>query len=418
MEINREKYLLKLINSEKNGLIKVITGIRRSGKSFLLNELFYKYLLNDKKIPKDHIIKMSFDETENDKYLDPHELIRYIKERIKDNNDYYILLDEIQFVDKFEGVLNTLINMKNVDTYVTGSNSKFLASDLITEFRGRSYDIHMMPLSFSEFFHQYNGTQYEAWNEYMTYGGLPLILSFNTDEEKSNYLKQLFYETYFKDIIERNNLQKDEILERLVDILASSVGSLTNPYNISKTFNSFGIKDINNKTISAYIDYLIEGYVIHRVDRYDVKGRKYISTPSKYYFSDVGLRNARLNFRQFEENHLMENIIYNELLYRGYNVDVGVVELNVTDNNNNNIRKQLEIDFVCNLGSKRYYIQSAFSIPDEIKMKQEKESLIRVKDSFKKIIVQKDDIKPWRTEEGILVMGIQEFLLNQNSLDL
>ncbi len=415
-EIKRDIYLNKLIERKENDMIKVITGIRRCGKSYLLFKLYYDYLLSVG-VDKSRIIKIELDSEEYEELTDAKKLGAYVREQIKDSGMYYVFLDEVQFVEGFERVLNGLNRISNLDIYVTGSNSKFLSTDILTEFRGRGDEVRVYPLSFSEFVSAFEGDKEEAWNEYFTYGGLPLILSRRTDEQKSKYLNDLFEKVYFADIIERNNLQKDNVLEALVNILASSVGSLTNPTNIANTFESNGIKGVSDKTISLYINYLLEAFLINKAERYDIKGKKYISTPSKYYFSDVGLRNARLNFRQQEENHIMENIIYNELLVRGFNVDVGIVEHNVSENGKN-IRKQLEVDFVCNQGSKRYYIQSAFAIPDEKKMNQEKNSLIRIGDSFKKIIVVKDNIKLWRTEEGFLVIGIQEFLLNQNSLDL
>ena len=415
-EIKRDLYLNKLIERKENDMIKVITGIRRCGKSYLLFTLYYNYLLSIG-IDKSRIIKVDLDSEEYEDLLDAKKLGAYVREQIKDDDMYYVFLDEVQYVGGFEKVLNGLNRISNLDIYVTGSNSKFLSTDILTEFRGRGDEVRIHPLTFSEFSNGFDGTKEEAWNEYVTYGGLPLILSKKGDEQKSKYLNDLFEKVYFADIIERNHLQKDEGLETVVNILASSVGSLTNPTNIANTFESKGIKGLTNKTISLYIDYLLEAFMINKAERYDIKGRKYISTPSKYYFSDIGLRNARLNFRQQEETHLMENIIYNELLVRGFNVDVGIVEHNITENGKN-IRKQLEVDFVCNQGSKRYYIQSAFAIPDEAKMNQEKSSLVKIGDSFKKIIVVKDNIKLWRNDDGILIIGIQEFLLNPNSLDL
>ena len=415
-EIKRDIYLNRLIERKENDMIKVITGIRRCGKSYLLFKIYYEYLLSIG-VDKSRIIKIELDSDEYEDLTDAKKLGAYIREQIKDDNMYYVFLDEVQFVDGFEKVLNGLNRISNLDIYVTGSNSKFLSTDILTEFRGRGDEVRVYPLNFTEFVSGFKGSVDDAWNEYFTYGGLPLILSRKTDEQKSKYLNDLFEKVYFADIKERNNLQKDNVLEAIVNILASSVGSLTNPTNIANTFESNGIKGVSDKTISLYINYLMEAFLVNKSERYEIKGKKYISTPSKYYFSDVGLRNARLNFRQQEENHIMENIIYNELLVRGYNVDVGIVEHNVTENGKN-IRKQLEVDFVCNQGSKRYYIQSAFAIPDEQKMEQEKNSLVKIGDSFKKIIVVKDNIKLWRTEEGILVIGIQEFLLNPNSLDL
>lgn len=410
--INRDDYLNKLISRRENGMIKIITGIRRCGKSFMLDPIFKNYLLKEG-IKENHIIKVDLDNIENEKYLDPHELNNYIKSKIKDNDMYYILIDEIQKVRNFEAVLNGFLSQRNLDVYVTGSNSKFLSSDIITEFRGRGDEIRIFPLSFLEFYSAYKGEKELAWNEYLTYGGMPLILSQKTDEQKSKYLMNLFELTYKRDIIERNTITKIDILDSLINILSSSVGSLTNPQKIYNTFISNGVTDLSKNTITSYLDYLLDSFLIEKVDRYDVKGKKYIQTPQKYYFADVGLRNARLNFRQQEENHIMENIIYNELLIRGYNVDVGVVEVR-----EGNVRKQLEVDFVCNLGSKRYYVQSALNIDTPEKTLQETKSLNNIGDSFKKIIVVKDNIKLWRNDQGIVIMGIQEFLLNKNSLDL
>lgn len=410
--IERNDYLDKLIARRENGLIKILTGIRRCGKSYMLDPIFKDYLINSG-VDEDHIIKLDLDNIKNEKYLDPIELTNYIESHITDDNIYYILLDEIQRVKKFEAVLNGLLHKRNLDIYVTGSNSKFLSSDIITEFRGRGDEIRIFPLTFHEFYSAYEGNKQEAWNEYITYGGMPLILKQKTDEQKSKYLISLFDMTYKKDIIERNNIDKDDVLDTLINILSSSVGSLTNPQKIYNTFLGNGVTDVSKNTVTTYLDYLLDSFLIEKAERYDVKGKKYIQTPQKYYFADIGLRNARLNFRQQEENHLMENIIYNELLVRGYNVDVGVVEIR-----ENNIRKQLEVDFVCNQGSKRYYIQSALNIDTKEKAIQETKSLNNIGDSFKKIIVVKDNIKLWRDEYGIVIMGIQEFLLNKNSLDL
>lgn len=411
-EIKREIYLNKLIERKENNLIKIITGIRRSGKSYLLDPIFKKYLLSIG-IKEDHIIKIDLDLRSNKKFLDPDYLDNYIRDSIKDNDMYYCLLDEIQNVPDFESVLNGFLKIPNLDVYVTGSNSKFLSSDIITEFRGRGDEIRVFPLTFSEFTTAYNGTKEEAWKSYMMFGGLPLILNQKTDEQKRNYLISLFNTTYLRDIIERNNINRIDVLDSLINLLASSIGSLTNPKKISDTFTSNNFKDVSINTINSYLNYLIDAFLIEKVERYDVKGKKYISTPSKYYFSDIGLRNARLNFRQVEENHIMENIVYNELLTRGYTVDVGVVELR-----ENNTRKQLEVDFICNQSYKRYYIQVALNLDTREKTLQEEKSLMNIGDNFKKIIVVKDNIIKWYTEEGILVIGIQEFLLDKNSLDL
>lgn len=411
-EIKRDVYLNKLISRKENGLIKIITGIRRCGKSYLLDPLFKNSLL-ESGVEPEHIIKLELDKEENAKYRDSHELNEYIKSQIKDKDMYYILLDEIQMVRGFESVLNSFLYERNLDVYVTGSNSKFLSSDIITEFRGRGDEIKVFPLSFAEYVKAFKGDKQDAWNEYVLYGGLPLILSKKTDEEKSKYLKDLFDQTYIKDIIERNSIQRVDILDSIINMLASSVGSLTNPKKIYDTFVSNGEKEISSNTVNSYIKYIEDSFIVNKSDRYDVKGKKYIQTPQKYYFSDIGLRNARLNFRQQEENHIMENIIYNELLLRGYNADVGVVELR-----EGNQRKQLEVDFVCNLGNKRYYVQSALNLDTREKTIQEERPLMNINDNFKKIIVVKDTMKHWITEEGILVIGIQEFLLDKNSLDL
>lgn len=410
--IKRDIYLNKLINKKENGLVKVVTGIRRSGKSYLLNELFVEYLKKTG-VPKDHIIKLALDTEKNKKYHDSKLLNEYIFSNIKDNGMYYVILDEIQLVDGFEFVLNGLLYEKNVDVYVTGSNSKFLSSDIITEFRGRGDQVKVFPLSFSEFVSAFDGDRYDAWREYVTYGGLPLILSRKTDEEKSLYLKEEFEKTYIKDIVERNNVQRIDALDSIVNMLASAVGSLTNPKKIYDTFKSNGEKDLSLNTINSYIKNIEDSFIVNKSNRYDIKGKKYIQTPQKYYFTDIGLRNARLNFRQQEENHLMENIIYNELLIRGYNVDVGVVEVRESSQ-----RKQLEVDFVCNQGNKRYYVQVALNLDTAEKTIQESRPLNNIRDNFKKIIVVKDNIKLWRNEDGILIIGVQEFLLNKDSLDL
>ena len=410
--VKRDLYLQKLINRKENGLIKVVTGIRRCGKSYLLDPIFKEYLL-DSGVSEDHIIKMELDKRENAKYLDPDELDKYIRSKIIDEKMHYIILDEIQLVPKFESVLNGFLYEKNMDVYVTGSNSKFLSSDIITEFRGRSDQIRVFPFSFKEFYSNYSEDKFAAWDEYVMYGGMPLILERKTEEDKAQYLKSLFSQTYIKDIIERNNIQRIDVLDTIINIMASSVGSLTNTKKIYDTFISKGQKDVSLNTINSYVNNIEDTYIVNKSERYDIKGKKYISTPAKYYFTDVGLRNARLNFRQVEETHLMENIIYNELISRGYNVDVGVVEIREGD-----VRKQLEIDFVCNLGSKRYYIQSALSLPDREKTVQEEKPLLHIDDNFKKIIIVKGSFKPWYSEEGILILSIFDFLLDEKSLDL
>lgn len=411
-EIKRDLYLDRLINRKENGLIKVVTGIRRCGKSYLLDPLFKNYLL-DNGVKEDHIIKLELDKKENEKYLDADELNNYIKSKIVDKDMYYIILDEIQMVPGFESVLNGFLYERNMDVYVTGSNSKFLSKDIITEFRGRSDQIQVFPLSFKEFFSIYDGNKYDAWREYITYGGMPLVLNYSNNTDKELYLKDLFKLTYIKDIVERNNIQRIDVLDTIINILASSVGSLTNPQKLYDTFVSKAQKDVSLNTISSYINNIEESYIVNKSERYNIKGKKYISTPSKYYFTDIGLRNARLNFRQIEINHLMENVIYNEFLSRGYSVDVGVVEVR-----EENKRKQLEVDFVCNLGSKRYYIQSVLELPDREKTIQEERPLININDNFKKIIIVNDDFNSWISEEGILILSIYDFLLDENSINL
>lgn len=417
MEIKRDLYLNKLKNREKNGLIKIVTGIRRCGKSYLLFNLFHDYLL-DKGIEENHIIEIALDDRSNKELRNPDNMLKYVKERITDRETYYIILDEVQLLDEFEDVLNSFLHIRNADIYVTGSNSKFLSSDLITEFRGRGDEIHVYPLSFAEFVSVYNGTLDEAWDDYFTYGGMPLILSRVTADDKAEYLSSLFNKVYLSDIIERHNVKNRNELDELVNILASAVGSLTNPLKLSNTFKSMKNKKISDKTIKKYIDYFEDAFLISKAARYDIKGKKYINTPIKYYFEDVGLRNARLNFRQQEENHIMENIIYNELRIRGYNVDVGIVEVFQKNTEGKRVRKQLEVDFIANKGNNKYYIQSAFAMNNEEKINQERNSLTNINDSFKKIIVVKDNINPRRDENGIMTIGIQKFLINENSLEL
>lgn len=417
MEIKRDYYLNKLITKKYNGLIKVITGIRRCGKSYLLFTLFKNHLTKSG-VADDHIIEIPFDSFENKKYRDPEILYPYVKEQIADDGMYYILLDEVQLLGEFESVLNGFMRMKNVDVYVTGSNARFLSKDIITEFRGRGDELHIQPLSFAEFMSVYDGNKYDGWNEYVLYGGLPPVVLLRTAEQKIELLKSLFQETYINDIISRHSVKHRDEFEELINILASAIGSLTNPKKLTDTFKSKKNKVISSNTIKSYLDYLCDAYVVSRATRYDIKGKKYIDTPQKYYFSDVGIRNACINFRQLEENHTMENIIYNELIARNFNVDVGIITATGKDNDGKSVRKQLEVDFVCNKGSKRYYIQSAFSIPDREKMEQESNSLLRIDDSFKKIIVVKDLPAPTYTEDGILVISVYDFLLNSNSLDM
>ena len=415
MEIKRDVYLRKLIDRQHNGLVKVITGIRRCGKSYLLFELFYKYL-KEQGVDDSHIIKLALDDRKNKKYRNPDELCDYVHSQIVDDKPYYILLDEVQFVDEFEDVLNSFLHIKNADTYVTGSNAKFLSKDIITEFRGRGDEIHVSPLSFKEFYSVYDGSKEDAWKEYCLYGGLPKILEYKTDEDKVAYLKNIFEETYLTDIKERHKIRNDAELAELLDILSSSIGSLTNPKKLSDTFKSVKQVSIHPDTLNNYLEHLVDSYLISQAKRYDIKGKKYINTPSKYYFTDIGLRNARLNFRQNEETHIMENVIYNELKIMGFNLDVGVVEYSKAIEGKS-VRVQAEVDFVCNKADKRYYIQSAFSIPDREKMLQEQNSLTRINDSFKKIIIVKDSIKTHYNEDGILILNLFDFLLEESSLE-
>lgn len=417
MDIKRDKYLNDLINRMHNGMIKVVTGIRRCGKSYLLFNIFKNYLL-EQGVPASHIIMIELDQRKNKKYRDPDVILDYIESLIEEDEQYYIMLDEVQMLQEFEEVLNSLLHIRNADVYVTGSNSKFLSKDVITEFRGRGDEIHIYPLTFKEFMEAYDGDMYHGWAEYVVYGGLPLTVTMKTEEQKISYLTNLFKETYLRDIIERYHIEKIQELEDLINILASSIGSLTNPPKLEATFKSVIQSTISLSTIRQYIEYLEDAFIINKANRYNVKGRKYIGTPLKYYFEDVGLRNARLGFRQVEETHLMENVIYNELRSRGYSVDVGMVEKRGVNKDGKEYRSQLEIDFVANLGSKRYYIQSAFSMPTEEKRIQEKASLVNINDSFKKIIVVKDIVNVTRDEDGITTMSIYDFLLKENSLEL
>lgn len=417
MRIERNIYVQRLIDRMGNGLIKVITGIRRSGKSYLLFNLFQEYL-HKQGIPADHIISMAFDTLENREYRNPETLMAYIRQRLGDSGVYYVLLDEVQMLDHFEEVLNSLLHKPNVDLYVTGSNSRFLSKDVLTELRGRGDEIHIFPLSFQEFMQAYPGDMYHGWAEYVMYGGLPLTVTMKTDEQKSQYLEHLFQETYLKNIKERNHIEREAEMENLLDVLASSIGSLTNPSKIQATFTSRLKSSISVNTVHRYISYLEDAFLIHEAKRYDVKGRKYIGTPMKYYFEDVGLRNARLNFRQVEETHLMENILYNELRMRGYHVDVGsVFQRYHDDDTGKRLSKQLEIDFVANLGSNRYYIQSAYQLPTEEKIRQEKASLLALDDSFKKIVIVRDIVKPFHDEHGILTISLFDFLMKPGSLE-
>lgn len=416
MEIKRDTYLEQLKIRRDNGMIKIITGIRRCGKSFLLFLLFKKYLLENG-IDNGHIIEIALDGIENEELRDPKKCYQYIKTTMKDEQKYYLLLDEVQFMPRFEEVLNSLLRVNNIDVYVTGSNSKFLSSDIVTEFRGRGDEIRIYPLSFAEFYSVYDGDYDDAWNEYMIYGGLPQVAGFSLERQKAEYLKNIFTNVYIKDVVERNKIQNVDEIGTLVDIIASAIGSPTNPTRISNTFTSERRNSYSNKTISNHIDYLTEAFLISKANRYDIKGRKYVGANLKYYFMDVGLRNARLNFRQQEPTHIMENIVYNELLVRGYNVDVGIVDVYAKNKEGKRVHKQLEVDFVVNQGSQRYYIQVAYDMTTEEKQNQELNSLRNIPDSFKKIVIVNGTTKPWRNEEGFVIMGMKYFLLNADSLE-
>ena len=416
MEIKRDSYLEQLKIRKDNGMIKIITGIRRCGKSFLLFVLFKKYLL-ESGVDNDHIIEIALDGIENDELRDPKKCYQYIKDAMKYDQKYYLLLDEVQFMPRFEEVLNSLLRIGNIDVYVTGSNSKFLSSDIVTEFRGRGDEIRIYPLSFAEFYAAFDGDYDDAWEEYMTYGGLPQVAQFSVERQKAEYLKNIFSNVYIKDVVERNRIQNVDEIGTLVDILASAIGAPTNPTKISNTFKSERGINYSNKTISNHIDYLAEAFLISKANRYDIKGRKYVGANLKYYFSDVGLRNARLNFRQQEPTHILENIVYNELLVRGYNVDVGIVDVFAKNSEGKRVHKQLEVDFVVNQSSQRYYIQVAYDMTSEEKQTQELNSLRSIPDSFKKIVIVNGTKKPWRNEEGFVIMGMKYFLLNEDSLE-
>ena len=415
MEIKRDLHLKKLIDSKHNGMIKVVTGVRRCGKSYLLFNLFCRHL-EEEGIAEDHIIKVDLEDRRNKALRNPDALLKYIDSHMTDKQMYYILLDEVQHVDEFEDVLNSYLKIENADVYVTGSNSKFLSKDVITEFRGRGDEIKIAPLSFREFMSVFQGNREKALEEYMLYGGLPKVVTFASPEKKVEYLKGLFKKTYLTDIKERYKIKNDDDLEELIDIVASSIGGLTNPTKLENTFQTVKHSNISHTTIKSYLDILQDVFLVEKSVRYDIKGRKYIDTPAKYYFSDLGLRNARLNFRQYEETHLMENLIYNELRLRGMSVDVGVVIKNEKDANGVSVRKQLEVDFVCNQGSQRYYIQSALRLPNEEKREQEVRSLKDINDSFKKFVVTEDMISRYLDDDGITYMNIYEFLLNEDSL--
>ena len=415
MEIRRDLYINRLIARMNNGMIKVITGLRRSGKSYLMNTLFYAYL-KSLGVDDNHIIMVQLDSDENDLLLDYHALGNYLRDRITDDDQYYLLLDEIQEVENFERVLNGLLQKKNADIYVTGSNSRFLSSDIKTELRGRGDEVHIYPLSFKEFCSVNGNDIYQSWSDYMVYGGMPMTLLMSSDEQKAKYLKDLFEETYIKDIKQRNKIKNVSEMEELIDVMASSIGSLANPNRISNTFKSEKKVSLDPKTIKDYLSYLENAFLLSETKRYDVKGRKYINTPLKYYFEDVGLRNARLNFRQLEEPHIMENVVYNELNLRGFNVDVGVVDA-LDKVNDKYINKQYEVDFIANKGQKKYYIQVAQGLSDPNKKEQELKSLRNIKDNFKKIIIRKDNPVSYIDEEGILNLNFFDFLLEKRSLD-
>lgn len=416
MEIRRDNYLKQLVERRNNGMVKVVTGIRRCGKSYLLFTLFKRYLLENGVAP-DHVIEIALDGIEDEELRDPKVCYEYIRDEMEDDGIYYLLLDEVQFMPRFEEVLNSLLRIKNIDIYVTGSNSRFLSSDIVTEFRGRGDEVRIYPLSFAEFYSVYDGDYDDAWDDYMTFGGLPQIAGLQSERRKADYLKNIFVNVYLKDVIERNRIQNEEEIGILVNVLASAIGSLTNPTKIANTFASERQMQYTNKTISRHIDFLEEAFLISKAARYDIKGRKYIGANQKYYFTDPGLRNARLNFRQQEPTHLMENIVYNELLIRGYNVDVGMMDAYEKNKEGKRVRKQLEVDFVVNQGSQRYYIQVACDLSSEQKQEQEFHSLRNIPDSFKKIIIVNGSKKPWRNDEGFVIMGMKYFLLNPDSLE-
>lgn len=415
--IERKKYLDELVSLQNNDMIKIITGMRRCGKSYLLFEIFASYLENNG-TDSDHIIKVDLEDYKNRAMRNPDNLYAFVESRITDDRMYYILLDEVQMLDNFEDVLNGFLRMRNVDIYVTGSNAKFLSKDIITEFRGRGFEVKIYPLSFSEYMSAYSGSVQAGFNEYMLYGGLPQVLSYTAEEQKVRFLKTLFDETYIKDIKERYDIRKDDDLEELINIMASGIGALTNPNKLANTFRSEKKSSISYDTIKDYIDYLCDSFLVEKATRYDIKGKRYVNSPYKYYFMDLGLRNARLNFRQSERSHLMENMIYNELRVRGFNVDVGVVPVVAKDENGKQLRFSLEVDFICNLGSRRYYIQSAYRMESDEKIKQEQASLLKVDDSFKKIIVIGEETPVIRDVSGITTMSIYDFLLKENSLEL
>lgn len=417
MEIRRDRYLERLIAHKGNGRVKIVTGIRRCGKSYLLFQLFKRHLI-ETGVKPNHIIEIQLEDRSNKELRNPDACLAFIKKQIKDQKSYYLLIDEVQLMDEFEDVLNSCLHIENLDTYVTGSNSKFLSKDIITEFRGRGDEMYLRPLSFKEYRTIQPDKPFDdVWTEYMTFGGLPYCALLPSREEKTDYLKRLFDEVFLRDIIERNRVQNDAQLESLLNVISSAVGSLTNPKKLEDTFTSSGTGKLSAVTIKQYLDYLCDAFMIEQAERYDIKGKRYISTPYKYYFTDTGLRNARLNFRQLEETHLMENVMYNELCLRGYSVDVGVVEINERQEDGKYVRKQIEVDFVCNKADERVYVQSAFSIPTTEKRQQEERPLVNVGDGFRKVVVTKDNVIRHNDENGILIMSLQEFLMDERALE-
>ena len=417
MEIRRDRYLERLIAHKGNGRVKIVTGIRRCGKSYLLFQLFKRHLI-ETGVKPNHIIEIQLEDRSNKELRNPDACLAFIKKQIKDQKPYYLLIDEVQLMDEFEDVLNSCLHIENLDTYVTGSNSKFLSKDIITEFRGRGDEMYLRPLSFKEYRTIQPDKPFDdVWTEYMTFGGLPYCALLPSREEKADYLKRLFDEVFLRDIIERNRVQNDAQLESLLNVISSAVGSLTNPKKLEDTFTSSGTGKLSTVTIKQYLDYLCDAFMIEQAERYDIKGKRYISTPYKYYFTDTGLRNARLNFRQLEETHLMENVMYNELCLRGYSVDVGVVEINERQEDGKYVRKQIEVDFVCNKADERVYVQSAFSIPTTEKRQQEERPLVNVGDGFRKVVVTKDNVIRHNDENGILIMSLQEFLMDERALE-
>lgn len=417
MEIRRDRYLERLIAHKGNGRVKIVTGIRRCGKSYLLFQLFKRHLI-ETGVKPNHIIEIQLEDRSNKELRSPDACLAFIKKQIKDQKSYYLLIDEVQLMDEFEDVLNSCLHIQNLDTYVTGSNSKFLSKDIITEFRGRGDEMYLRPLSFKEYRTIQPDKPFDdVWTEYMTFGGLPYCALLPSREEKADYLKRLFDEVFLRDIIERNRVQNDAQLESLLNVISSAVGSLTNPKKLEDTFTSSGTGKLSAVTIKQYLDYLCDAFMIERAERYDIKGKRYISTPYKYYFTDTGLRNARLNFRQLEETHLMENVMYNELCLRGYSVDVGVVEINERQEDGKYVRKQIEVDFVCNKADERVYVQSAFSIPTTEKRQQEERPLVNVGDGFRKVVVTKDNVIRHNDENGILIMSLQEYLMDERALE-